>query len=135
MVSVVCDCLYISSRKESSLNAYRILRRFPLIVQLALLYIPFVVDKSGGGKECGTGECPLAVALLLAGFKPTPGTSRFATVQKPIGTDVAQIMLKLGLIYASELDKVATEAMDFIGAYSRSNHMWKRALRVTKQGR
>lgn len=112
------------------MNKYRILKRFPEIVRVALKHIPFTVPTKNLSYSdelvCGTGRCPLAVGLLLSGYKPSGEEAE--EFQLPDEGLISDAMKSLGLAQPGE--NVFREASDFIAAYAESNHMWKRALGV-----
>lgn len=102
------------------MHNYRILQRFNPVVRLALKHIPFTKE-AYMGNECGTGYCPLGVALVLSGGNDL-------SCSKPTAGFVAREMSRIGLITANEEYSVEQEAEDFIWNYSAGNHIWKRYL-------
>lgn len=110
---------------KQKVNLYRILTRFSPAVRAALKAVRFT-NPSLGGNVCGTGYCPLGMALVLSGYRDPDGYDDL--FRMPNENGIAQIMVELGLAPEAERYTVKKEAEDFVKNYSDSNNNWKRAL-------
>lgn len=108
--------------RHSNQGIVAVFRYFPKLIRLAVKSIPF--DRpSGGGNECGTGACPLAVAVILSG-----AGSHLVDTYKPDSSQLATAMVLGGLIRPRDYPDFEKCASLFINNYSVENDWQKRIV-------